>query len=157
MMAWILARSTSSRTEVFRHMRSQFGEADPELWWKIPFVLTLLAIALLLLAILARNERKRLQQQTTPQPIKLYLGSLIKLKIPWRDIFHLWRLARALKLKHPTVLLISAAKYDDAVTQYCADGRQSHANTYKRFTTIRNTLFSTDSITAPTPAPAPPQ
>ena len=107
MMALILARTTSSRTEVLRQMRSQFGESDPELWWKIPLVLGLLVFALLLVWVLARRERRRARQQVRPQPMRLYLSSLIKLKVPWGHIFHLWRLARALELKHPTVLLIS--------------------------------------------------
>lgn len=141
MIALILARTTSSRTEVLRHMRSQFGESDPDLWWKIPFVLTLLIIALLLVFVLARIDRRRNQQLVKPQPMKLYLSSLIKLHFPWRDILQLWRLARALQLDHPTVLLISPAKYDESVSQYCAAGRLSRVGTQRRFLAIRHKLF----------------
>jgi len=151
MMALILARTTSSRTDVLRQMRTQFGESDPELWWKIPFVIGLLVIALLLVWLLAHLERRRIQQQTRPQPMMLYLGSLIKLKIPWRDIFHLWRLASAIELEHPTVLLISATRYDEAVTRYCADGhgRISRTGIHERFMAIRDMLFATGTVTAP--------
>jgi len=141
MTAWILAVNTSNRTEVFRQMRTQFGEADPGLWWKVPFVLVLLAIALLLVFILARIERNRMQQHVTPQPMKLYLSALIKLKIAWQDIFQLWKLAYALNLEHPAVLLISEASYNDALTRYCEDGNRRRANAHKRLIAIRDMLF----------------
>ena len=151
MMALILARTTSSRTDVLRQMRAQFGESDPELWWKIPFVLSLLVVALLLVWLLAHLERRRVQQRVRPQPMKLYLGSLIKLKIPWGDIFRLWQLARAVGLEHPTVLLISATKYDEAVTRYCADGhgQMSRAGVHGQFMAIRDVLFGTGTMTTP--------
>ncbi len=120
MMPQLLAQASPRQRAAIESMRSHFEESDPELYWKIPVVAFLLLVAISLVVLLGYLELRRQRRENKPQPIRLYLWCLAKLQVPWPDILRLYRLARALRLSHPTALLISPRLYDAAVTKYWA-------------------------------------
>lgn len=136
----MLAQATATRLDqrqMLEQMRLRFSEADPDVWWKAPLVLGLLLVALVLVWVLSRLQRRRAHEQVTPQPRRLFMTVMIHLGLPWWDIYRLWRLARKLKIEHPAVLLISAGAYDDAVQRAgVTTGRAAPA-----FQLLRNRLF----------------
>lgn len=139
----ILAQSRVSRQELLDHMRSQFSQPDPELYWKVPVVMTLLGIALILVWVLAYLERRRTVRAQTPQPMQLFFTCAWRAGLSWLDIWNLWRLVRGLKIAQPAALLISRPMYDAAVKQFCtdADGQLAAGGVWRRFITIRSQLF----------------
>ncbi len=144
MILELLAQVSPRQRDAFESMRTRFDQTDPELYWKIPFVAALLIIGLLLVALLGYLERRRQRQENKPQPMRLYLWCLAKLHVPWADMLRLWRVARALRLRHPTALLISPRLYDAAVAKYWAGHwRGKHGGALPaRFKTIRELLFN---------------
>jgi len=129
-----------SGREMLDNMSHAFRQTDPNLWWKMPAALSLLALALVLVWVLAVLERRRLERENHPQPMRLYLTALAVLHMPWRDRWHLWRLARALKLPQPAAVLISPAYFDEAVVRYCRT-RKWNADTLRhRFDSIGGSL-----------------
>lgn len=144
MIPQLLAQASPRQRVAIESMRSHFEETDPQLYWKISFVALLFVIGALLVALLGYLERRRQRRENKPQPIRLYLWCLAKLQVPWPDILRLWRLARALRLSHPTALLISPRLYDAAVTKYWAGhwrGKRG-GEPPLRFMAIRELLFT---------------
>jgi len=137
----ILAQNTLTARQMLDRMGSPFREPDPDLWWKIPLVLGLLAVALLLVWVLAYLERRRAENDHSPQPMHLFLEALAVMRLGWVDRWVMWRLARGLRLPHPAALLIASSYFDQAVTQYCRD-RTFHGDALRRrFAAIRRRLF----------------
>jgi len=122
-------------------MGSAFRESDPDLWWKIPLVLALLAVALALVWLLACLEKRKAQHHHHPQPMRLYLDAMSAIRVGWIHRWHMWRLARALKLPHPLALLISPACFDEAVARYSRTESLNARTVQCRFGTIRKQLF----------------
>lgn len=145
-MMYLLAQFTTlNKKEAFQQFSRQFQETDPLLWVKTVAVLVLLTIAVILVCVLVRLQRRGDTEQGKPRPMRLFLSSLIRMKVPLLDIVQLWCLTRRLRIAHPTALLISAVLFDDAVNRYCTDshGRILRRRSHGRLSAMRATLFGT--------------
>ncbi|MBP7933751.1 MAG: hypothetical protein KA354_03800 [Phycisphaerae bacterium] len=144
MIPFLAQFTTLNKKEAFQQFSRQFQETDPQVWVKTVTVLALLAVAVILVHILMRLQRRRNSEQRKSRPMTLFLGSLVRMKIPVWDIVQLWRLARELRITHPVALLISAAMFDDAVSRYCqhARGRVRRRRSHNRLMAMREVLFS---------------
>jgi hypothetical protein len=100
-----------------------------------------LGVGLLLVWVLAYMERRRAERSRHPQPMYLYMEALATLRVGWLDRWFMWRLARTMKLEHPTVLLITSASFDQAVKQYCRNRSIGRDTLRRRFKSIRYQLF----------------
>lgn len=143
MMLFLAQFTTLNKKEAFQQFSRQFQETDPLIWVKTATVLILLAVAAVLVWILMRLQRPGNLGQRKPRPMRLYLASLIRMKMPVGDMVRLWRMARRLRIAHPAAILISAMMYDDAVAQYCTDsrGRVIRRRSLNRLTAVREILF----------------
>lgn len=143
MMSLLAQFTTLNKKEAFQQFSRQFQETDPLLGVKTLVVLALLVIAGILVYVLMRLQRRGDSEQAKSRPMRLFVGSLVRMKMPLLDIVRLWRLVRRLRIAHPTALLISAVLYDDAVRRYCTDGRGRllRRRSHGRLLAVRAALF----------------
>lgn len=117
MMTLILA--SLERHDRLRSVQDRFAESDPHVFQKVMMVVALVSAILALIWLMGRVQRRRIQQIVTPQPFGLFFRVQAKLALPWLDRWRLWRLARVLRTREPTALLISPVLFDEAVKLYC--------------------------------------
>lgn len=140
----LLAQTTmEEKIAIFRQMGSRLQQPDPNTFWKTMVVVVLLVLAVLLTWLLFNLQRRWQNQIASPQPMRLYVRTLLMLGIPAPDIWRLWLLARRMRVRHPTALLVSSALFDKAVADDCCDdrGRVIYPARRQRLLTIRATLF----------------
>lgn len=148
MSRWILAQqSVDRKLHLVRQMGSRFEQPDPDLYWKIPVVILLFAATGLLLWVLYQLQRRRQEKEVSPRPMRLFVRTMRMLGVSVPDIWQLWRLARRLKLRHPTALLISPLYFDHVVNKDCshAQGQSVRPDRHRRLMAVRTTLFGADN------------
>lgn len=128
-MIAILAKAEAAAPHFFRD-----GGAYPQ--WKIMIVLGLLACAVALTWLFERLQHRRAIGEQ-PRPLSLFRSVMHRAGLPLGDRWRLWRLARAVNLEHPVVLLISPLLFDRAVEQYTGETGGGSA----AFAPIRRRLF----------------
>ncbi len=144
MTAPILAQQTmEEKIAILRQMGSRFEAPDPGIWWKIPVVLCLFAATLFLVWMLYKLQRRRQEREVTPQPRRLFLRAMREIGLPAPDAWQLWRLAKRVRLPHPTAMLVSARYFDRIVDQDCRDpkGALIHPVRRRRLMAIRPAIF----------------
>ena len=152
MSRWILAQGTMQRkTELLRQMGSHFERPEPGLYWKIPVVIFLLALACVLLWVLYELQRRRQEKVHAPQPMRLFFQVMWEIGVGIGDLWHLFRLARRLQLEQPAALLICPGYFDKAVADDCADpqGRILRPARRRRLLAVRAALFGRDVPATP--------
>lgn len=131
------------RDDYLRSMKHRFSVPNPHVWHEILLAVGILAGLVGMLWIVWRWQRWR-SGHGEMGPVDLYRHVLTRLDLPVGDLWRLWRLARVVRLPHPTAVLINATLFDEAVAQYCAGhgwlGPRSRAAT--QFATIRKRLFT---------------
>jgi len=140
----LLAQTTmEEKIAIFRQMGSRLQQPDPNTFWKTMVVVVLLVLAVLLTWLLFNLQRRWQNQIASPQPMRLYVRTLLMLGIPAPDIWRLWLLAKRLQIHHPTALAISSVLFDKAVADDCCDdhGQVIHPARRQRLLAIRAALF----------------
>ena len=139
----MLAEQAVLRRQVLDAWHEQFAKPDPTMPRQMLVVAVLMTMAILLVWLLDRWQRRR-AQPARQQPVLLYFRVLRTLRLPWIDRWRLWKLAQVLRVDHPAALLISPALYDEAVRRFCATtgliGARAHAA--PALATIRERLFA---------------
>jgi len=103
-------------------------------------VLLLIIIAFLTLLLLAMVAR-RLRHRRVYNPKSLFLEVLreVPLTIPQRDLVR--RMARELRLEHPTVLLLSPQVYNEYANAWMSTSRNANIATRERIDVIARVLY----------------
>lgn len=140
-MIRILAQ-TIDRQLYLRSMHKQFSTADPNLWREILLGVTIVGGVIALAWAVWFWQRWR-RERGEIKPLTLYRHVLARIGLSAGEGWRLRRLAKAIRLPHPTALLISVELYDEAVQRYCAGkgwlgSRKSAA---AQFAAIRTRLF----------------
>ncbi|MBI4579830.1 MAG: hypothetical protein HY718_09020 [Planctomycetes bacterium] len=134
--AGTLAQTGSWREERLQAMHRQFRDSDPQVYMRLVVAVLSIVAIFGIIRLLAWMQRRRLGA-VKPQPLSLYMRVQAQLKLPLLDRWRLWRMAKALRIEHPTAMLISPVLYDEAVQRY----GQGRAGTQARLANIRLRLF----------------
>ena len=154
MIAVVLAQESFSRVEYLRSLERRFSQSEPDIGVKILVIVAVFVGTVLLFALLNRLQ-KRKSDPNIERPFRLFLKTMKCLRIPWRDRWRLWRVARALRLEHPTALLISPQAYDAALRDLARKPGLFGARpaTRQALADLRLRIFA--EVPAPDAAPAP--
>lgn len=131
------------RAHYLRSMHQHFSTTRANLWHEILLGLALV-MGLLVIAWVAWRWQLWRGEQDEMSPAALFRYTLARLRLPPGDAWRLWRLAKTVKLPHPTAMLISPELYDEAVSRYCAGSGLLGSRKYAapQFAAIRERLFS---------------
>jgi hypothetical protein len=137
----LLLLAQTARRESLTHAQEWFTRDNPLIIKQIAGVFIVVGMVILLVWLLTKWQ-SRLQARGC-NPMRLYLKMQARLGLSWSDRWRLWRLARRLKLEHPTAVLISAPLFDEAVSRYRQEGGRAANNsaTVKALAAVRARLF----------------
>ncbi len=154
MPTFLLAMTpTQWREHQLRSMRMRFQETDPYVYYRVAVAVLAIAAIFVLVKLMAYWQDRRFEAGRS-QPFALFRRVQTKLGLSFFERWTLWRLAKTLKVEHPSALLISPVLYDRAVSEYTKRGPGDGRG---RLAAIRTHLFgrAAAQITAPI-APPPP-
>ena len=132
-----------NRSYYLRSLHQHFSPPNPNLWIEILPGAVLIA-SLLVAAWLAWRWQRWRGEQGEMSPAALYRYTLARLHLSAGDVWWLWRLAKTVRIPHPTALLISPELYDEAVKRFCESSGLlgSRKRAESQFTAIRARLFT---------------
>ena len=99
------------------HAQRWFSRSDPTILHQIALVLMLLGLGLFAGWVFLQVQRRR-AAPVQDNPAALFSHMQRKLGLSMLERWQLWRLAKGVKLRHPTALLISPPLFDEAVQKY---------------------------------------
>jgi hypothetical protein len=105
----------TARRDSLIHAQEYFTRENPVILKQIATVVMVVGVVILLVWVLAKWQSR---PRGGCSPMRLYLRMQGRLGLPWSYRWRLWRLARLLKLEHPTAVLISPVLFDEAVARY---------------------------------------